>query len=345
MAWSKLKFSKAEINEAGKTLVKDNVDIGEYERALEIINNFRASHGFPLLNFRMRLRLCARKIYPHAIVAQRIKRITSISQKLKDLNNMSLYRIQDIAGCRAIVETVSQVRKIHSEYYETGKYAHHTHLKVSDYITHPKKTGYRSLHVIYEYKSNKKRRHNGRKIEIQLRTKLQHAWATAVEVAGMAIGEALKSNIGDENWREFFRLVGSAFALVENCPSVPGITVDRVVLVEEIKHKMEQLNVREVLRQFKQAFKYIETEKTGSDYFVLWLDPIKKELNIYSYPKAESASATDQVLKIEKETKEIMGSQIVLVVADNLSALKRAYPNYFLDTDYFLSELDKFVRT
>jgi hypothetical protein len=344
MGWTKLKYSKLEINDAGRILVQPIVETGEYEKAIDVINNFRACHGFPLLNFRMRLRECARKVYPHAIVAQRIKRITSISQKLVALNDMKLYRIQDIAGCRAIVETVAQVRKLHSEYYMPGRYGKHIHLKVNDYIAAPKPTGYRSLHVIYEYKSKKNRQHNGRKIEIQLRTKLQHAWATAVEVAGTFVGDPLKSNIGDENWLEFFRLVGSAFAEMENCPGVPGVTADVIALRTAIKQKVEQLQIREALAGFGSAFNMIEQKKSGGYYYVLWLNSEKKELNVYPYAKKEHSLATKHVAQIEKSTKETPVSQVVLVVTDNLRALKRAYPNYFLDTKFFLAELDKFLR-
>ena len=65
-----------------------------------------------------------------------------------------------------------------------------------DYINHPREdTGYRGIHLIYRYRSDRKKRAwNGRKIEVQLRTKLQHAWATAVETIGAFKNMALKSN-------------------------------------------------------------------------------------------------------------------------------------------------------
>jgi hypothetical protein len=344
MAWTKLKYSKEEINSAGRTLLNETFVPEEYEKAIDVINNFRACHGFPLLNFRVRLRWAARKVYPHAIVAQRIKRITSITQKLVNLNDMTLYRMQDIAGCRAIVETVSQVRKLHSDYYVPGKYGKHVHLKVNDYISNPKATGYRSLHIIYEYRSEKNKEHNGRKIEIQLRTKLQHYWATAVEVAGTIIQQPLKSNIGSEDWLEFFRLVGSAFAMMERSPGVPGITTDVETLRKEIRNRDHELQIADTLSSFGGAFHLIHQEKTAGYYFVLWLNPAENVINVYSYKKSEHSAATEHVAKIEKENKENPNSQVILTVTDDLKALKRAYPNYFLDTELFLAVLDKFLK-
>ena len=38
-------------------------------------------------------------------------------------------------------------------------------------------------------------------------------------------------------------------------------------------------------------------------------------------------------------------TQVVLVSVASVSALKRAYPNYFLDTDDFLKELQKIISS
>ena len=56
-------------------------------------------------------------------------------------------------------------------------------IKFNDYVENPKDSGYRSIHYVYKY-SSKADKYNGLKIELQIRTKLQHNWATAVETAG-----------------------------------------------------------------------------------------------------------------------------------------------------------------
>ena len=55
-------------------------------------------------------------------------------------------------------------------------------------------------------------------IEIQFRTKLQHIWATAVEMMGIYTKSNLKSSKGNKDVLRFFVLVSSIFAKMENMP-------------------------------------------------------------------------------------------------------------------------------
>src|ERR1700676_217452 len=58
----------------------------------------------------------ARKIDPRALIAQRLKRRPSIEIKLRDNPNMKLSQMQDIGGCRAILRTVTDVKKLMAKY-------------------------------------------------------------------------------------------------------------------------------------------------------------------------------------------------------------------------------------
>lgn len=83
--------------------------------------------------------------------------------------------------------------------------------------------GYRRIHLIYRYHNDKVPHYNGLQLELQLRTRLQHAWATAVETMGTFLGLALKSGQGEDQWRSFFEVAGAGIALLENSPAVPGV--------------------------------------------------------------------------------------------------------------------------
>jgi hypothetical protein len=69
----------------------------------------------------------------------------------------------------------------------------------------PQKSGYRGIHLVYRY-NGRKTEYNGLKIEIQIRTVIQHAWATAVETVGMFTQQALKSSQGEQDWLRYFAL-------------------------------------------------------------------------------------------------------------------------------------------
>jgi hypothetical protein len=217
MAWAVPQYSREQVNIAGKILITEEgvATLGERNAALDVINNWRSSHSFPLQCLKMALRKRARKVDTKAIVAQRLKRLPSIDAKLRHSTWMRLTQMQDIGGCRAIVRSIQSVERLVRRYKEAtsknpkrGHVFHHE----NDYISHPKDDGYRSYHLVYRYRieGKKNKVYNGLKIEIQIRTSLQHAWATAVETVATFSGQALKARGGTEDWRRFFALMGSA---------------------------------------------------------------------------------------------------------------------------------------
>ena len=103
-------------------------------------------------------------------------------------------------------------------------------------ISNPKADGYRSFHLVSKYRSNlpDKQVYDGLRIEIQIRSQLQHAWATAVETISTFTDQALKSGLGDDRWKRFFALMGSLMALREGCPIVPNTPTEKKELIKEI---------------------------------------------------------------------------------------------------------------
>src|SRR5690606_21046694 len=96
---------------------------------------------------------------------------------------------------------------------------------------------------------------NNLDIEIQIRTRLQHAWATAVETVDVMKGTDLKSGGGTPDWREFFALAASAIAIQEHQPPVPGTPST----LEEIRQSLKELNAR--LRALPLLRKYALTAR------------------------------------------------------------------------------------
>jgi hypothetical protein len=140
MAWTIPQYSKSRIDWAGGILVKsDAVDYWgepqariEYGDALQVIANFRSSHSFPLNTFQTGLRPRSRQIDTNSLIAQRIKRLSSIEAKLLRFPSIRLSQMQDIGGCRAVVSSVSKVRQLVAA-YKTSDIKHKLD-HIDDYI-------------------------------------------------------------------------------------------------------------------------------------------------------------------------------------------------------------------
>jgi ppGpp synthetase/RelA/SpoT-type nucleotidyltranferase len=359
MAWVKPQYSRTRIDQAGENLLKDvplimqpNYENAffdawyERDRAIEVINNWRAVHSYPLQTIKMALKRRAHRIDRTAVVAQRLKRLASITLKLKVSleagQHPKLSQMQDIGGCRAVMVNVHQVRRLEKAFRDASAKNPDRgpeHSKTFDYITTPKSSGYRSVHLVYRFRSKSPKHscYNGQRIEIQLRSRRQHYWATAVEIYSTFSGEALKSNIGSDDWKRFFALISSAIAIEEKSPCVPGTPNTLEELRPELKNLYVRLNVFHVLSGYSMGTKWTkessDQEVKSADVFLLILDPDQFHVSVAPYRRDQLGVANARYAQIEKEQPKL---QAVLVSADSLAGLRIAYPNYFLDTTEFI---------
>lgn len=325
-------YSKSQINKAVKTIMDYNTSKEDIDTAFDIINNWRSAHSYPLHVITSNLRNNNR----NAIVVQRLKRLDSIIGKIKRFPEMSLYRMQDLGGCRVIVNSIDDVYKVVKK-YNTSRIRHE--LKNSyDYIVNPKKSGYRSYHMVYKFHSDKKELYNKNMlIEIQVRTKLQHMWATAIEMMGIYTKSQLKAGIGDEHVLRFFSLVSSLFALEENMPIVPETSTNRSALITEIKTINSEHKIIPRLRALKVATNLTTTSGIKNGYYILTLDYKKSILKVKQYKMTELDKATYMYNKIENGRLEDI--DCVLVSASSFDSMKAAYPNYFYDISEFAEKM------
>jgi len=179
--------------------------------------------------------------------------------------------------------------------------------------------------------------YNSLKIEMQLRSQYQHAWATAVEIVGIFTKQALKSSQGEKDWLRFFALMSSAIALMEGTPLVPGTPSSSVELINEIHTYVARLDAVNRLRAYGTAPDILEDPTTkGQHYFLLELDYTENKLNIKGFKSGDILQASAEYLEAEKRLSPTSGDA-VLVSVESIAALRRAYPNYYLDTDVFVS--------
>lgn len=178
-------------------------------------------------------------------------------------------------------------------------------------------------------------------IELQIRTRMQHAWATAVETMGTFLDSSLKSSEGPDEWLSFFSLASSAFAYLEGRNLIPGYeSLSREDTFRALVQEQDRLKITEKLNAFRNALKTISSDGRTGSYYLLVLEPDEKKLTYTAYGRDRLEEATEQYLKEEK-INDGDKRQVVLVKASSVESLKRAYPNYFLDTHEFLNILER----
>lgn len=347
------KFSNTAIDKAGEILQRgSHLDL-EFDRALEFINAWRSAHSYPLQAIKMLLLIRARRIHSGAIIAQRLKRLHSIRAKL-ELESTRLSQMQDIGGCRAIMLNMQHVTDLRDKFLEAAlknPRSRHQLLTPKDYIENPKPDGYRSVHLILKYQSAmpKNRNYNGFRIEVQLRTRLQHAWATAVEVVDIFSGKpslktSLKTQIGDDKWRRFFVLMGSAMAMREHAPLVPNTPTSKANLVKELKNLADEISALHFLGGLGHAVNVLSANQARqAAAYILILDADKKNVTVRSYTDSDLSNAQTEYLELEKSNATNPHVQVVQVAVDSIDLLKTAYPNYYLDTTVFLQVLRQLI--
>ncbi|MBX3120863.1 MAG: RelA/SpoT domain-containing protein [Fimbriimonadaceae bacterium] len=343
MAFVEPKFSRSQVNRAGDILIApEKFSVEEQEWSSSVLANWRACHGYPMNTFQATLRQKLKAVDASAIVAQRLKRAPSIVLKLQRFEGMQLARMQDIGGLRAVLGSVGKVRQLEGAY----RSAHFKHDLASskNYIDEPKRDGYRSIHLIYKYRNDGADVFNGLSLELQFRTRLQHAWATAVETMGTFLGQALKSGQGESQWRRFFSVAGAALAVMEKTASVPGFETSRDRDVFEALADTEQeLRVLEKLSGFAIAASKITTERGHGAYHLIVLDSLNRRVSIRPYPVSRLEQANIDYAAFEQRTKAGEPIEAVLVSAGPIDALYKAYPNYFLDTQEFVKQISAII--
>lgn len=346
MVWPIPLYNRGRVDAAGRDLIDETVSGAERDVALEIINNWRAAHHYPLLAIRITLQQRARRVEPNSVAAQRLKKLSSIEAKLQRNLNMQLSQMQDIGGCRVVLAAVSDADRLVDVYRESdlknpsrSKRAREPY----DYITHPKSDGYRGVHLIYKYQSSSATHsvYDGQRIEIQIRSRLQHAWATTVEVVDTITRESIKTGGGDPEWRRFFVLMASAMAMVEKRPLVQGTPENRADLHAEIAALASHLDVVRKLQAYVVSVE-IDRRVTGK-VFLLTLNLETQVVTVRAFKAREAPEASAAYLAAEKENSNNPNMNAVLVTLDDLRNLRSAYPNYHLDTREFIVFLSRIV--
>ena len=282
------------IRKIGEKL-REGIELTEEEK-LEF-DNFREAHNIIIKLFTIELKKV--NFSNQHLTASRNKRIETIISKLRRPEKPKLDRIHDIAGTRIIFENIKSLE----DYIDILENTELVNFKEKinedknryNYIKNPKSDGYRSIHKVFYYSSNipystlneKSFNLENKKIELQLRTRLQHIWATTVEIYDIINKSNIKT--GTHNKLEtkeglFFKKCSLVFEGIES-NDVEKIKIN----INEIFRDKDLVEIYNRLKGIKNI-KNIQLPKTlGSDeVFILITDLNKGKTTFFTTEPIES---------------------------------------------------------
>lgn len=315
--------SKSRVNRAG-----DNFRAGQATpEDAAVIEAWRAAHRGVLNTFQAILRNRTRR--SDITVAQRHKRKRTIFDKLRRLPRMQLARMDDVAGCRLIFKNVKDLYVFRVRFHKARfNHKRRNDLDKYDYIKTPKDTGYRGIHDVYEYdvQSDVGKPLAGLYVEIQYRTLVQHAWATAVELIGFVTESQPKFKQGDKRYETAMSFASEILARAFEKSKGPYPIFDDREVVRRFLDIDNEIGLLRTLRGLNAADKAVTENRNAILIFASTGD-----LEVQTF-----RDATDALKALFELEKKYPDRDIVLVRADTSDEVRLAFKNYFSDARDFI---------
>ncbi|MCS6233528.1 RelA/SpoT domain-containing protein, partial [Shewanella baltica] len=221
----------------------------------------------------------------------------------------------------------------------------HKIIRSTDYLSQPKPdSGYGGIHLVYSCYEGRYEAHpwKGTNVEIQLRTALQHAWATSLEIIDTLEDIELKTSVtGSPEWRKFFKIAGMLVAHEEElCPLERE---EHEILIDDFCTLQNQLDVGTKLRNYNIALSVSSKEslrnskKNSKDLVLVRMiksgDKNRKYwVSLDYFKRNQTEAALKELNRSEFDERYDMS---VLVSVEGIRSLTKAYPNYFGSTFQF----------
>lgn len=192
-------LSKSGIDPLGETLKQTPVS----EASLIALDEFRLTFGTAIDQVR-------RALNEHCGVQCTLrpsKSTPSIIAKLIRQPTLRLTQIQDIAGLRVIVKDYAEQDALRDKVI-----ARYPNCKIYDRREKPS-FGYRAVHLVMKI--------DGRLVELQIRTELQHLWAQLSETIADTLGHSLKYGAGQTEWQFILQTLSNKIAEEEKRHKTP----------------------------------------------------------------------------------------------------------------------------
>ncbi len=347
MAFPEPPMPKSIVRAAGKAIA----DGGASDAEFDAVDQWRAAHGYAINTFKVWLRNKIRSSGVDAEFAQRLKRRNTVIDKLKRKkpDGTPLIRdvtsMQDFAGCRLIFKSIDDLVKFRTfvlspKVMENVNHKlKHDDLDKYNYIERPKITGYRGIHDVFLHNPRPHRFGNaksdpwqGLMVEVQYRSRPQHAWATALEISDILDRQRTKFGYAEDERGRFFAMASEIIARRHEVKRKSFLELTDDVLEEEffvLEDKLLILQRLSAMRQFGQ----FEKLKKHNVLNIVSKDNGEYSLEVEVFTNAQDAIARSNQLEATDE------SINAVYVTGEPAQLRSAYRNYFNDPVDFVNLL------
>ncbi len=335
-----MKYSRNTLNKAGQTIISEE-DVFKVAEATTMIDDWRALHQPVLENMSAQVeQILATNNIPVAFSSKRLKRMTSIVDKLKHNPRMGLGGVQDIGGARFAFEDIPTLLSAY-QLLQNTPLDDFSQERTYNYVQIPKESGYRSIHFVYKYHSKEVDK-DGLLVELQIRTRLQHDWATAVETAELISQSPLKASVGDEQWQNYFKLVSAIFARQENqAVSANYANFTEADFCKQYDKVENEHKFTEQLSSLVGAVRITSEKSFSKGYVVVHINYENHISQLRHFTSEEVGAANELYSKVESSIDRKKGA-VVLVSVSDMTELLEAYPSYFLNAKEFIDALLQF---
>lgn len=343
---ARLNLSKSLIDKAGRALA-GQISVSE-EQLLEFeyyFDEYRKSHLQPLSEITLELQGWLQGYGDSYYIAQRLKRKPQISRKLKRLS-ARLTQLQDIGGCRIIVarnRDVDRLRDFIRQQLAGG--GGFTLLRETDYRERGRDdSGYRALHLMLQ--------RDGRTVELQLRSKIQHHWAEGIERTSVIYGRHLKEGDGDSAVIGYFKSLSDLFYEIE-AGRTPG-TAEKLA-VERARVRSEEIvkssDAGKVLSSYvNDDIMRTMTEKesrnpSGLNNWIIVFDWNTGNFVSWDIVGRAPDDAVSAYVDYEAKFPADAGFEVVMIGSSNVATVRRTHSHYFgiADSERAIEGLDDLV--
>lgn len=324
-----MEFTIGQIDQLGKCL-RDDKEISQQD--LDTLQEYRKSYSEALPFIFESLRKIVVSQDNKALVTFRIKRIDTIINKLRRFKNkdgkgdMRLSRMWDIAGCRCILlsDDEKKIFKVAEELRASKDILERR--SPYDHVTEPKPDGYRSYHM-YVY-----RKEQEKPIEVQIRNKEMHSWATLVEIFDILYGLGIKEG-NKANLQQQFLLLYSRKKNMTIEDGLKMIKIESKLQIFDDMCKMFSNNYTLVRRQWA-------VRRKGANYLVL-----EAGKGYPTYIEAFSSFNDAENCYYEKYLQR-RNTNLVMVYSrsSDFKDISFAYSNYILSVHSFFFDYKRIIE-